>query len=286
MMKISRPKITSESNKMDSEDEESWEQVETDTEAAQIFRGTVFDLAGILLNLCLEEEKKHAWKYTNGKTKSSTKILVLKGLLELFASERLCEHYVEFIIIYKQRIDDRDDSFFLENDDIFPGAPPDDIKFFRDLWRPDSDFHLNPNEKESVFEYFDTMLHYCAEWKRLAKYVARWEQKSTPLTLSSLQAFKFSKEGLDEAHLSIYKNDEALSKDHWVVFNRSWNNVQVTFIHGIIGGETPSGMIMCQKRVTFINPKLLRNAATDAEKWYIRITKQMKAFNNKFWFIQ
>lgn len=155
--------------------EDGWPEAETHEEAAEILHETVFEFAEIVLNLVVEDEKNYPNKYRKKTIKPSTKIRVLRALLEMFDKAKLAEHYTNYVLSWKHKIDGRDEDFFLKNDHIFPGAPKEDIEFFRDLWRPNSTFHLTGDEKETVFEYFDTMLHFCGEWKKLMGYRAKWE---------------------------------------------------------------------------------------------------------------
>lgn len=161
---------------MSSEEFEEWEVFDTAPEALNAFYEEVFDFADIILNLTLYEEKQNPDRYASGDVKRpSTRITLVKGLLEIMPPETLCRHYVNYVLTWKSYIDDRNDRFFLENDHIYPGAPPDFVEFFRGLWRADSIFHLTSEEKETVYEHFDAMLHYCEAWKQLAGYTARWE---------------------------------------------------------------------------------------------------------------
>lgn len=164
-------------DKVDSSGEEEFEEVETPEEAAEIVHQTVFEFANIILKLCEEEERVHPNKYKNtGKVLPSTKIKFITGLLKVFTKERLVTHYTNYVLNWRKYIDNRKVKIFLENDAIYPGAPKEDIEFFRDLWRPESKFHLGDTEKESVFEYFDTMVHYCQVWKDMTGFVAQWEK--------------------------------------------------------------------------------------------------------------
>jgi hypothetical protein len=165
-------------NKAVSEDDSSdeWEETKTPQEARDIFVKTVFEFSLVILKLCEQEEKEHPKKYEN-KLKPSIKIKIITKLLEIFDHDRLILHYVNYVLGWKKYIDDRNDRFFLENDHIYPGAPKADIEFFRDLWRPNSTFHLTTDEKEAVYIYFDTMLHYCEDWKTKTGFVADWEKK-------------------------------------------------------------------------------------------------------------
>jgi hypothetical protein len=157
--------------------EDDWDPVNTPSEAADILHRTIFEFGQVIYQLCLEDEKLNKKKY-EGKSKPSVKIAVVTALMKCWDNnrERLAEHYVNVVLNWKEQIIGRNDRFFLENDHIFPRAPKEDIEFFRDLWRPNSTFHLSNDEKESVYEYFDIMIHYCEEWKKMKGYVAEWEK--------------------------------------------------------------------------------------------------------------
>lgn len=161
----------------DEESSSEWDSVETAKEAEVIVYKTVFEFANVILHLCEEEERVHPEKYKdNNIIRPSTKIKFITGLLKLLNSDRICIHYTNYVLNWAKYIEKRDVKVFLENDEIFPGAPKEDIEFFRNLWRPTSAFHLNRDQKEHVFEYFDTMIHYCREWKRISGFKAKWEE--------------------------------------------------------------------------------------------------------------
>lgn len=163
---------------MDDSDD-GYEPVDTPEEAAEFLHETIFQFAAVILKICLADEKKHPKKY-EGKPLPSIKIKLVTAMMKCWDNnkERLAEHYVNYVLNWKNYIDEKNEDFFLKNDYIYPRAPKEDIEFFRDLWRPNSTYHLNRREKDAVFEYFDVMLHYCAEWKRLKNYVAEWEKPS------------------------------------------------------------------------------------------------------------
>jgi hypothetical protein len=172
----------------DEEGEIEWTPVKTPAEAAEILHGTIFEFASVTYNLYLKDEANHPGKY-EGKLKPSAKVFVVTALMRCWDNnkERLAEHYVNHVLNWKKYIDGRNADFFLNNNQIyvgFDGRTPkeEDIEFFKDLWRPNSTFALKADEKEQVFVYFDTMLHYAAEWKRLTNYVAIWEKKSNTTT--------------------------------------------------------------------------------------------------------
>lgn len=181
---------------------------ESAEEAAEILFETMIEFADVVLNLVKEDEKNYSSKYRKMVVKPSTKIVVITGLLKLFNSkkERLCIHYTDYVLNWKDQIVKRNDKFFLENDHIFPGAPKEDIEFFRDIWRPNSTFALTPNEKEVVFEYFDTMIDFCEQWKEFTGYTAKWENEDYDPHAEEL--------GPEQSYLTqqYHETEKALSK--------------------------------------------------------------------------
>jgi hypothetical protein len=173
-----KPVSQREIAKEESSEEDEWAQVDTPGEAAEILHSTIFEFANVIYQLCTEDERLHPKKY-EGKLKPSAKIAVVTTLMRIWDNNkgRLAEHYVNHVLNWKQMIKDRNDNFFLENDYIYPNAPKEDVEFFRTLWLPNSTFHLSTDEKEVVYEYFDTMIHYCQQWKDMTGYVAKWEAK-------------------------------------------------------------------------------------------------------------
>lgn len=172
-----------EKDESSSEEEIEWIPVKDPSEAASVLHGTIFEFAGVMYKLYLSDEANHPNKY-KGKLLPSAKVFVVTSLMKCWDNnkQRLAEHYVNHVLNWKDHIDERNADFFLENNHIYVGPDgrvpkPEDIEFFKDLWRPNSTFALKPEEKEQVFVYFDTMLHYAAEWKKMTKYVAIWEKK-------------------------------------------------------------------------------------------------------------
>lgn len=165
-----------------SDDEIEWPLAETPAEAANILHSTIFEFAAVMYKLYKSDEALHPAKYKN-KLLPSAKVFVVTSLMKCWDNnkERLAEHYVNHVLNWKEQIDNRDANFFLENNHIYVGFDgrtprPEDIEFFKDLWRPKSTFKLQDDEKEQVFVYFDTMIHYSGEWKRMKNYKALWEK--------------------------------------------------------------------------------------------------------------
>lgn len=194
---------------------EEWIECETKEEALKEFYDAVFTFANIILKLCLEEERKNPKRYEDKKPPSD-RIKMVKGLLELMPSDILCIHYVNYVLTWREKIEEHNDVFFLENDHIYPGAPKDFVEFFRDLWRPDSVFHLTEMEKDSVYEYFEAMINFCDQWKKMAGYTAAWELANIVREKGEDKAYKYI--------MSTYNVDEFedFGFSEWDEFMAKW----------------------------------------------------------------
>lgn len=185
-------------------EEDSYEdssEIEDPDEARRRFIQTVFECAESIQGICEQEEEAKPELYKHKKI--SPFIAMFKIILQLFNPERLLQHYCRFVLPFKDKVEKRDKSFFLDNDDIYPGAPAENIKFFKMLWldvvciecgeldnnlvrktkfycqgcdrstkkRPSTHFHFDEDEQDIVIEYFETMLYYCDIWKNLTGYI-------------------------------------------------------------------------------------------------------------------
>lgn len=91
-------------------------------------------------------------------------------LLNLFKDriDRLMKYYVIFLIPLKPWIVGKEEKFFLKAN-IFPGAPEEDIKFFRNLWSIEGT--MTTKEKDDIWEFLQTMLEITEDWQDLTKWV-------------------------------------------------------------------------------------------------------------------
>lgn len=97
---------------------------------------------------------------------STFKINFAKGLLmHLFKPERLIKYYVLMVLPMKPWLESRDINFFVKNEHIYPGVPQEDIKFFKDLWLEED--ALTETEKDTCWEFFDTLIEIAEDWHRL-----------------------------------------------------------------------------------------------------------------------
>lgn len=95
---------------------------------------------------------------------STFKVEFTQGvLLKFFEAkvERLMKYYIVILLPMKKWITKRKEKFFLEAQ-VFPGAPEEDIKFFRALWGIDG--AMTPEEKQTSWEFWDTQIEIVEDW--------------------------------------------------------------------------------------------------------------------------
>ena len=98
---------------------------------------------------------------------STFKVELTQGLLLKFfetKADRLMKYYIVILLPMKKWITKRREKFFLKAQ-IFPGAPEEDIRFFRDLWGVEG--AMTPKEKQTSWDYWDTQIEIVEDWHRL-----------------------------------------------------------------------------------------------------------------------
>lgn len=100
---------------------------------------------------------------------STFKIDFTKGLLlKVFKPDRLMKYYIVFLLPMRKWLEGRKEEFFLKAK-VFPGAPEEDIKFFRNLWSIDGT--LSREEKDTIWEYWDTQIEIVDDWQSMTGWV-------------------------------------------------------------------------------------------------------------------
>ena len=95
---------------------------------------------------------------------STMKIDLVKSLMfEMFPIPRLLKYNVILLLPMKKWIDARHEDFFLKAQ-VFPGAPEEDIVFFRNLWAIEGT--MTPNEKDVIWKYWDTQIGIVEDWQK------------------------------------------------------------------------------------------------------------------------
>lgn len=116
------------------------------------FISTIKEFCDFVIPITKDLESKK--KLKSGTT--STMMVVKVALLTAFKPETLVLHYKNKVLVHKKQIEERNEKFFLENNDLYPGAEKEDINIFKDLWTGND--MMTKNEKETTWEFFDVLV--------------------------------------------------------------------------------------------------------------------------------
>lgn len=106
---------------------------------------------------------------------ASFKVDFTKGMLmKLFTDERRIKYYVVLLLPMKPWLKKRKEKFFTDVN-LFPGAPEKDVQFFKNLWIIDGT--LTPDEKNTIWEFWDTLTDIADDWQQLTGWKPRPEDK-------------------------------------------------------------------------------------------------------------
>lgn len=100
---------------------------------------------------------KRLWEDATFKIK-----FIMNLLTTIFTSKRLIKYYILYVNPLKPWLTEKDERFFIENEYLYPGAPKEDIKFFKLLWTQDV---MSKTEKETIWNYFDVLIEITEDWE-------------------------------------------------------------------------------------------------------------------------
>ena len=116
------------------------------------FLQTIREFCDMIIPIVNDLESKNRLK----KGTTATMKLIKESLFAVFTPEQLLEHYKTKILVHKEAINSKNEKFFLENNDIYPGAEAKDINLFKTLWTGKN--MMTETEKESTWEYFQVLI--------------------------------------------------------------------------------------------------------------------------------
>jgi len=139
-------------------------------------------VSSITADLEKTEQEEHARLRAKGQrvpksiwADSTFKVDFTKGLLlKVFKPSRLMKYYIVFLLPMRKWLKARNENFFLKAK-VFPGAPEEDIKFFRDLWSIDGT--LSREEKDTIWDYWDLQIEIVDDWQQMTGWVVNPDEK-------------------------------------------------------------------------------------------------------------
>jgi len=82
-------------------------------------------------------------------------LISVETVINNATGQTIMDHYINRVLPWKDKIENRDEKFFLENKFIFVGLSPAKVEFYSQyLSNPDN---VEDDDKELIFQHFDTM---------------------------------------------------------------------------------------------------------------------------------
>lgn len=97
-------------------------------------------------------------------------LMLVEFFFKKAAPSAIMEHVIKHVLPLKDKIKNRNTSFFLQKkNEIFRGLPTDRVEYFAQRCsKPASQGGLSDEDKEVIFAYFDTMIELAEKQKKLA----------------------------------------------------------------------------------------------------------------------
>lgn len=74
----------------------------------------------------------------------------------------IMQKFIEYVIPFSQVIKNRDDSYFLNNDNIFSVLDPSQVNHFKTIWESDK---IDQEDKDVIWDWFDVLLKCAHNYK-------------------------------------------------------------------------------------------------------------------------
>jgi len=200
----------SEEARSDDGESESGEETKESLEDAMLQTIKEFSIYVRAITKDLEDNEKkeieQAKKKGNSKIKpiwqdSTFKIDFISNLLmTLLSSERIIKYYITYVWPMKKHLKTRNTDFFIKNKRIYPGAPEEDVAFFKALWSVKG--AMTEKEKATVWKFWDTLIEITEAWQD----IVHWERsEADDLWITNID--------YNKAEENLHKDDDEISED-------------------------------------------------------------------------
>jgi hypothetical protein len=100
----------------------------------------------------------------------------------------------------KKHLKTRNTDFFIKNKRIYPGAPEEDVAFFKALWSVKG--AMTEKEKATVWKFWDTLIEITEAWQD----IVHWERsEADDLWITNID--------YNKAEENLHKDDDEISED-------------------------------------------------------------------------
>lgn len=87
-------------------------------------------------------------------------LIVLRFFIdEQIPLETLIEQFIKFVVPFREKIEKKDESFFLENDNIFGSSPKDKVIHFKGLY-----LGMNKEDRLVLYDWFKSFLDFADKY--------------------------------------------------------------------------------------------------------------------------
>ena len=83
-------------------------------------------------------------------------------IAEQISLEMMMTKFITFVYPHKEKIKVRDESFFIENENIFGSSPQDKVIHFKDLY-----LTMNSDDRSTLWEWFSCFIAICDRYMKL-----------------------------------------------------------------------------------------------------------------------
>lgn len=133
----------------------------TAKEAEEEFMNIGKQMLHEIWKFCVKREKNG---YSNGETlKDSDKVTLAEAVIFSHSPFELMEHHERRVIPNKPQIDAREETFFIDNRDLYPDVPEKHVTFLTKLWT-DQQWGFNERNKSFYWKCMDVMNETVADW--------------------------------------------------------------------------------------------------------------------------
>ena len=98
-----------------------------------------------------------------GVVPEETDLLLLQALIKSVPPDLVMQNFMEFVYPLRDKIKNRDESFFLSNENIFGDIEKSKVNHFKRIW---SSNKLTEGDKSAIWRWFDAFIMICEKAKK------------------------------------------------------------------------------------------------------------------------
>lgn len=92
-------------------------------------------------------------------------VLIYLSNSDMLPDEKLMNSFIKWVYPWKQKIHERDETFFTENDHVFGPLPADKVRYFKILF---VNGMFKEEDKQALWNYFDVFIACMDQYLKLA----------------------------------------------------------------------------------------------------------------------